>query len=313
MDYQQFRAMNSDIILAAEGAADELTLGFKLARDFIAAAEARFTRFADTSELSYLNRAAGAWFQASPELFDVVQQACELAAETGGLFDPTILAALEAAGYDRSMEAIRAQGVLPQPRSVSYARSDFRAIRLDPATQAIYLPSDTRIDLGGIAKGWITEQAARVLSEYAAACAVSAGGDIFTVGLPAGEASWPIGLEDPRAPDRDLTTLYIGPGAVATSSIAKRRWQQGRSQQHHIIDPRTGEAAQTEWLSVSVIAPHATLAEVYAKALLIGGSREAARVEVWRPDITYLAVDQAGQLWGSAQAQEILHVNFEYA
>ena len=51
MDYQQFRAMNSDIILAAEGSPDSLTLGFKLTRDFIAASEARFTRFTDTSEL----------------------------------------------------------------------------------------------------------------------------------------------------------------------------------------------------------------------------------------------------------------------
>jgi thiamine biosynthesis lipoprotein len=104
MEYQQFRAMNSDILLAAEGAADSLTLGFKLTRYFIAAGEERFTRFADTSELSRLNRSAGAWFQASPELFDVVRQACALAGETSGLFDPTMLAALESAGYDKSMD-----------------------------------------------------------------------------------------------------------------------------------------------------------------------------------------------------------------
>ena len=98
--------------------------------------------------------------------------------------------------------------------------------------------------------------------------------------------SWPIGLEDPRDPDRDLTTLHVGPGAVATSSIAKRRWQQGRREQHHIIDPRTGLPADTDWLSVSVIAPHAALAEVYAKALLIGGSREAEDIAARRPEIT---------------------------
>jgi thiamine biosynthesis lipoprotein len=313
MDYQQFRAMNSDILLGAEGSADSLTLGFKLARDFIAASEERFTRFTDTSELSRLNRSAGAWFQASPELFDVVRQACEFAEETGGLFDPTILAALEAVGYDKSMDDIRAHGVSPQPRSVYQARSAFRAIQLDEPTQSIHLPLNVRIDLGGIAKGWIAEQAALLLSEYAEACAVSAGGDIFIVGLPADETSWPIGLEDPRAPDRDLTTLHVGPGAVATSSIAKRRWQQGRRQQHHIIDPRTGLPTETDWWSVSVIAPHAALAEVYAKALLIGGSREAERIAARRPEIIYLAVDHTGQLWGSARAEEVSHViGFEY-
>ncbi len=314
MDYQQFRAMNSDIILAAEGAPDDLTLGFKLARDFINVSEARFTRFVETSELSRLNRAAGAWFQASPELFEVVQLACDLAAETEGQFDPTMLAALEAAGYDKSMDEIRAEGVTAQPRSIPATRSAFRAIQLDEPTQSIHLPLNARLDLGGIAKGWIAEQAALLLSEYANACAVSAGGDMFIVGLPAAEASWPIGLEDPRDPSRDVTTLHVGPGAVATSSIAKRRWQQGRRTQHHIIDPRTGLPTETDWLSVSVIAPHAALAEVYAKALLIGGSREADRSAARRPEITYIAIDFNGQLWGSAHAGEVMDViGFEYA
>ena len=157
-------------------------------------------------------------------------------------------------------------------------------------------------------KGWIAEQASRLLSEYAAACAVSAGGDMFMAGLPADEASWSIGLEDPRDPDHDLTTLHVKPGALATSSIAKRRWQQGRRWQHHIIDPRTGTPADTDWLSVTVIAPHAALAEAYAKALLIGGSREAERIVARRPEIIYLAVDHNGQLWGSARAEEVSHV-----
>jgi thiamine biosynthesis lipoprotein len=224
-----------------------------------------------------------------------------------------MLAALEAAGYDKSMDDIRAEGVSSQPRSIDHTRSAFRAIQLDEPTQSIHLPLNARIDLGGIAKGWIAEQAALLLSEYAEACAVSAGGDIFMVGLPAAETSWPIGLEDPRAPDRDLTTLYVGPGAVATSSIAKRRWQQGRRTQHHIIDPRTSLPTETDWLSVSVIAPHAALAEVYAKALLIGGSREAEDIAARRPEITYLAVDHNGQLGGSAQVEEVSHViGFEY-
>jgi thiamine biosynthesis lipoprotein len=311
MEYQQFRAMNSEIVLAAEGSADSRTLGFKLARDFIAAGEARFTRFSETSELSRLNRSAGAWFQASPELFEVVRQACEFAAETRGLFDPTMLAALEAAGYDKSMDEIRARGVSAPSRSVTPTRSAFRAIQLDEIQQAIHLPLDTRIDLGGIAKGWIAEQAARLLSEYAEACAVSAGGDMFMIGLPADEAAWEVGLEDPRDPSRDLTTLHVQPGAVATSSIAKRRWQQGRRQQHHIIDPRTGTAADTDWLSVTVMAPHATLAEVYAKALLIGGSREAEGLAAQRPDITFIAVDHNNQLWSSAHTNEVLNVYVE--
>lgn len=313
MDYHEFRAMNTNIVLAAEGPAAEVARGFDQARAFIAAGETRFTRFSEASELSQLNRSAGTWFQASAELFDVVQQACTYAEQTDGLFDPTILDALELAGYDKSMDDIRSQGATLHTRSTPRTRSDFRAIQFDDAAHAIRLPSGTRIDLGGIAKGWIAEQAAWILAEYANACAVNAGGDLFAVGLPADEAAWTIGLEDPRDSDHDLATLKVGPGAVATSSITRRRWQQGDRLQHHLIDPRQGTPAETDWLSVTAIAPHAATAEVYAKVLLIAGSREAVRIGTQRSDITYMAVDQAGQLWGSAKSREYLNVSFESA
>lgn len=313
MEYDSFRAMNSEIVLAAEGAARVIAHGMQQARAFIEGEEARFTRFSETSELSRLNRSAGTWFEASTEMFDVLRQACLYAEETSGLFDPSVLNALEFAGYDRSMDEIRVQGARLVRSASLPVRSDFRAIEWDATACAIRLPRDMRIDLGGIAKGWIAEQAAHVLARCADACAVNAGGDLFTVGLPSGETTWEIGLEDPRESDQTIAVLNVAPGAVATSSIAKRRWQQGDQVQHHLIDPRRAVPAETDWLSVTVIAPHATTAEVYAKALLIGGSQEALHISAKRSDITFIAIDSSGQLWGPAQSREMLNVHFQYA
>ncbi len=314
MHYDEFRAMNCDVVLAAEGEPEAVALGFAHVRGFIAASEARFTRFTDTSELAALNRAAGAWFQASPEMFDVVQQACAYAEETGGLFDPTMLMALEMAGYDRSMDEIRKRGAAPsrssrQPRAL---RATFKAITLDEDYHSIHLPAGVRLDLGGIAKGWIAEQAALRLAGYARACVVNAGGDLFAVGVPSEGDGWPVGLEDPREPRVNLAILNVGPGAVATSAITKRRWQQGDRFQHHLIDPRVGQPAVTPWLSVTVVAPHAATAEVYAKALLIGGPDEATRLSTRRADLVFIAIGQQGQLWGSTGSKELLHVLHEY-
>jgi len=64
--------------------------------------EAALSRFRSESELSVLNRAAGAPFLASPLLFEVVALALEAASGTDGLFDPTVLGALAAAGDERS-------------------------------------------------------------------------------------------------------------------------------------------------------------------------------------------------------------------
>lgn len=313
MEYREFRAMNSNIIMAAEGEKSRLRNGFYETHAFIERSEERFTRFSQQSELTQLNRSSGEWFDASPELFEVVELAIRMHHETHGLFDPGVLDALLQAGYNRSMDDLRREGAMPADETDRQLKSNFTAVQLDSLNRRILLPQGTHIDLGGIAKGWIAEQAASLLARYSNTCAVSAGGDMVLIGLPEGETTWSVGLEDPLYHDRDLAMLKVGPGAVATSSITKRRWKQGDQMQHHLIDPRTGKPAVTDWLSVTVVSPSAAEAEVYAKALLILGSAEARSIDLSKKDIIYIAVDNSGKLWGSSRSEEILKGAYEYA
>ena len=282
---------------------------FRRAREFVRNSEARFTRFSERSELAALNRASGGWAVVTHDLFELVRTARDYVEQTGGLFDPSILDALERAGYDRSMDEIRTAGGSMPVAARERRASDMRGVRFDAARHAIRLPRGLRLDLGGIAKGWIADRTAKLLAAgrsqvvrtaipasndavalqtrsgrvagetgclpltgFLPACAVSAGGDLALRGLPAGETYWEVALEDPRDPDGSLATLRVGPGAVATSSVSSRRWQQGARTMHHLIDPRTQQPAQTDWLSVTVVAPDIITAEVFAKALLIAGS-----------------------------------------
>ena len=309
MKTYEFRAMNTDIQLGAEGSDEAVETGFSQARAFIEASEKRFTRFSDQSELAELNRSAGKWFEASAEMFDVISQALTLHLQTQGLFDPAILAALEHAGYDRSYDEIRKHGAFFAPVPIQPSLHRFSDVRLDSVRRRIWLPPDLRIDLGGIAKGWIAERAAQLLSAWAKACAVDAGGDAFFIGLPADEPFWRVGLEDPFDPQQVVAVLKVQPGAIVTSSVARRRWQQAGKTQHHLIDPRTQQPAETDWLSVTVIAPHAAEAEVYAKSLLIVGSRQAAQIaDRAEPKIEFIAVDGQKKLWGSKHSLEVLDV-----
>ena len=312
MEYCEFRAMNTDIILAAEGSPDALTPGFALTRRFIEMSEARLTRFSPDSELSHLNAASGSLFQASDELLDVVGQALYYARQTAGMFDPTILDTLEASGYDRSMDEIRLNGA-GELRDRAPVRHPWQDIQCDERQRLIFLPPGTRIDLGGIAKGWIAQHAAYVLAGFTPACVVNAGGDMFAIGLPVEDSAWQVAVDDPRDEDNMLALLRVGPGAVATSSITKRRWLQGNRWQHHLIDPRSGAPAETDWLSVTVIASTATEAEVYAKVLLIAGSNDGPALVDGRSDLAFIAVDQEGQLWGSATARAFMHGVEAYA
>jgi thiamine biosynthesis lipoprotein len=297
MQIETFRAMNSNIVLVAEGELSQVEYGLVAAQNFIATSEKRFTRFSEQSELSALNRSAGTWFTASPDLFEVVKEALFYFHKTNGLFDPSILPSLQNAGYIHSMDEIRRVGFAPQPaHHLPALISTFDSVQLNENTSSIRLPVDLQIDLGGIAKGWIAERAARLLRQYASACAVNAGGDIFMLGYPHGQDSWEVGLEDPRNPQDDISVLLLQEGAVATSSIVKRAWKQENISRHHLIDPQTGKPANTLWLSVTVLASHATAAETFAKAFLIADEEKAQLLAKQNPELTVLAVDKNGNL-----------------
>ncbi len=309
MQSHQFRAMNTVILLEAED--PEAAQAFDTAQSFIEISEQRFTRFKETSELSALNRSAGNWFSASSEMMELMTTAMHCHKATGGLFDPSVLPYLEAAGYTQSMDQLWLLG--PNQQSEHYPHkgtSPFTAVEIDKTKNRIRLPKDMKIDLGGIAKGWIAEKAAKLMAVHSPVCAANAGGDMFLIGHPRGQQNWEIILEDPRNPTQDLMILLIEKGAVATSSVTKRVWHQGEVKRHHLIDPRSGQPAEAMWLSVTVFAPNAALAETFAKSILIAGPIEAEKLLANNPNISFLAMDTQGQIWKSPAEKESI---YEYA
>ena len=305
----EFRAMNTSVLLAAEGRPARVEAGFRQVEERVLDFAERFSRFNPESEVSRLNRSGGTWSVVSAELFEMLHLALRLHAETQGLFDPAMLPDLERAGYDRGMDEIGAEGgelssgeqaAAPAPRPA------FSGLRLDAALSAALLPEGLRVDLGGIAKGWIAERAAGILGSFAETCLVDAGGDMYLSGLPAGEKTWQVALEDPFDPRRDAALLAVGPGAVATSSVTRRAWKQDGQPRHHLIDPRSGRPAEGAWVSVTVTAAHTAQAEVLAKALLVGGPDLAAGLLARQHGAEYIAVDRSGDLWGSAGSRRLL-------
>jgi thiamine biosynthesis lipoprotein len=221
----QNHAMNTTVLLAAEG--ERAIDGMQATKIFIDECEQRFSRFLPASEITELNRFSGEWLKVSGDLMEMLELAQKYFEETQGIFDPSILPDLKHAGYDRSMDIIRANGVendLPAPKQIS--RPAFSRMSLDPDGNQVRLLHGMEIDLGGIAKGCIVKQAARLLHRYSEVCGVSAGGDILFLGQPEDGLGWDVYLEDPRDPAQMLAQLNIPSGAVATSSVTKRSWQQ---------------------------------------------------------------------------------------
>jgi thiamine biosynthesis lipoprotein len=266
--------------------------------------EQALSRFRSESELSQLNRRAGQWTSVSPTLWEVIQLALKAARWSDGLVSPTLLNAMEAIGYDRSFDALQADQsdqlpITPRPDG------QWRSIKRQASTRLIQLPSDVRLDLGGVAKGWAADRAARRLSSAGPAL-VDAGGDVAVSGPRVDGQSWPIEVSNPFEAARSLALLMVPRGGVATSGRDYRRWQRAGQWQHHIVDPRTGLPAQTNVLSATVIATSAYLAEVAAKVALICGSEAGLQWIDEQPDLAALLVLEDGRVVHSARLSAYL-------
>jgi thiamine biosynthesis lipoprotein len=240
--------------------------------------EQLMSRFLPFSELCALNRAAGAPFVASVTLFDIVAQAIDWARLTGGVFDPTVLEALESYGYDRTFDEIRGTSV--RTHAITTHPSPWTAIRLDPGTRTITVPIGARIDLGGIGKGYTVDHAITALGHGANAM-VNASGDLYAAGDGPDGKGWIIGVQDPSAPERDLAVLCVRDRGVATSGSTGRTWLDAVNRRyHHLIDARDRRCSNSDLLTVTVVASSATEADVLAKtAFLLGSDEGLATVE----------------------------------
>ncbi len=273
MERFEFRAMGCQMLAALDSDDPAAIAALRQVSEWFEEWEQSLSRFRPDSELNRLNRWDGQPFQASEVLWQVVQAALHAAHDSSGTVTPAVLDALETAGYDRSFELLGDNRETPGPAKPV---GDWRAIRLDQARRRIKLPKGMRIDLGGIAKGWAADQAVKRLSEYGPAL-VDAGGDIAVSGSMANGTGWLIGVANPLSAENDLATIELRGGAVATSGRDYRRWQANGRTQHHLIDPRTGEPADTDVLTATVIAPSAVEAEMAAKLALIRGSLPGKR------------------------------------
>ena len=255
----------------------------------------RLGRFVEDSELCRLNLSAGRPFRASGDLVAALEASLRAARATGGLVVPTVLPALEAAGYDKSFERLRRAAARPGPAE----GGAWRAIRVDARRRIIRLRGDVRVDLGGVAKGWAADQATSRLARLGPAL-VEVGGDLAISRPQRDGERWPVGVSPPwdgREGDAEpLEILLLGRGGVATSGRDFRRWRAGGRWQHHIIDPRTGAPARTEVLTATVVAPTATEAEVAAKAALILGPRAGLAFIEARPRLAGLLVLECGRV-----------------
>jgi thiamine biosynthesis lipoprotein len=253
--------------------------------------EARWSRFRTTSEISRLNRSGGRVAVVSAETYQLITEAVTAWYATGGQFDPTVLDAVEEAGYDRTFADVIRESDEPVVFRPAPGCHD---IVLYPSVNAVRLPPGVHFDPGGIGKGLAADLvAAELRAGGAAGGSVNLGGDVRVTGAAPTERGWTIGIANPHHPDLDLCQVALEEGAAVTSTRLVRSWRRAGVPLHHLIQPRTGFSAWTGVAAVTVVAAQAARAEVLAKAAFVSGVEEGTCL-LDAAGVSGLIVDDAG-------------------
>jgi thiamine biosynthesis lipoprotein len=181
---------------------------------------------------------------------------------------------------------------------------DYRKVELDRTRRAVRIGKEQQIGLGGVAKGFIVDRAARVLREAGLeAFLVQAGGDLYGAGRKPDGSRWVSGIQDPRgAQGKFFALLELEDHAFSTAGDYARSYVLGGKRYHHIIDPRTGYPA-TACRSVTVWARDATTADVVDDAVFILGPEQGLPIVESLEGVGAVVVDADNEVWVSKRLE----------
>ena len=249
------------------------------------------------SDLSRLNRAAPeAWVALPPEIMTVLARALEVARQSGGAFDPTVGALVDAWGFGAARGAPDAAAIRAATQAMH--RPAYQNLELEPANGRARKHAPLQVDLCGIAKGYAVDRMIDVLKQHGVAHALAAlDGELRALGGQADGQPWAVALESPTPGQRSAHgVLELQDLAVATSGDYRHFVQVGADRLAHTMDARRATPVRNDVASVTVLAPEGMSADAWATALLVaGGDHGLALAQRLGLEVLFL-VRRAGRL-----------------
>jgi thiamine biosynthesis lipoprotein len=228
----------------------------------------------DSSEVNCINRMSGRKPRSvSPEILYLLSRASEISRKTEGAFDATIGVIKMLWRFDSD------QPQIPDPSTIHSHLQKVNYRNINTHEDQVFLKvRGMMIDLGGIAKGYIIDEAVKVLQKNGIrGGVVEAGGDLRLFGSHPERSTWRIGIKHPRNSNNDLIgVIETGATSIATSGDYERFFHLDEKRYHHILDPQTGYPAE-RCISVTIVTENALEADAYATAVFVMGPEKGMK------------------------------------
>ncbi len=247
--------------------------------------ENKFSKTIANSDVSILNDSPGQVIKVDVEVADLIRKSQEISLLTDGAFDITIGAVSELWDFHSP------EPKLPDENSLQSALSGvgYGNVIVE-GNEVSFTNSETKIDLGGIAKGYIADKIAEFLfGQNVTSAIVNFGGNVVTLGEKSGGEGFSIGVERPFVnsdqyegdeSSRVIGNIKLSDQTVVVSGIYQRNFIIDGKLYHHILDPKTGYPVSTEWESVAVIGPRgeSVMCDALSTAFLMMGEEKSLEI-----------------------------------
>lgn len=227
--------------------------------------EQLFSRTLPSSDIGRINAAGGKPVQVAPETAELIKKALTYCKESGGLFDITIGAVSELWDFKK--------GVVPDEGAIAAAlpHVGYGAVHVN-GTEIVLDDPQAKLDLGGIAKGYIADKLVASLKKSGArSIIVNLGGNVKVADGKEDGTPWRVGVRDPEGQsDADVVGyIDIMDGSVVTSGLYERQFEKDGRRCWHILDPRTGYPVESKIVSASILSEQSIDGDGFTKPLFM--------------------------------------------
>lgn len=249
---------------------------------------AQMSPWEPASDISRFNRAAAGTWQVLPTaFFEVLEHGLGVARDSGGAYDPTAGAIVEAWGFGPHGRHGEPGFVPPDEAQIAQARatSGWQRLEVDAAAQRVRQPGGLHLDLSAIAKGHAVDRVATMLASRFGfdETLVEVGGELRGSGLKPDGQPWWVALETvPRwhggafVADESLpfTRVALHGLCIATSGDYRRFFSRAQTRFAHTLDPRRGRPVANGVAGVTVLHASCMAADALSTALTVLGPEE---------------------------------------
>ena len=233
----------------SEEAETAIDAAFELCSDL----ESKTSRTRKDSDISNINNAKGEWVEASEETCDLIQQGLEFSKLSDGEFDITVGGITEQWDF----HAPEGEAAIPDADALAEAAKhiDYRGVTVDGSRVKLADP-ETKLDLGGIAKGYIGDRMTEFLeSKGVVSAVINLGGNVICIGGKTDEDGFVIGVETPFSDRTEIIgKIDARDKTLVTSGVYERQIEVDGKKYHHILNTETGWPVETDLDAVTLVA-----------------------------------------------------------